>query len=38
VDPVLNARIEEVRELAKQAQFATTYAEQGGVYGELIAH
>jgi hypothetical protein len=37
VDPVLNARIEVVRELAKQAQFVTTYAERGRVYGELIA-
>lgn len=37
IDEVLNARIEEVRELAKQAQFVTTYAERSRVYGELIA-
>lgn len=37
IDAGLNARIEEVRELAKQAQFAATYAERGRVYGELVA-
>jgi hypothetical protein len=37
VDPALNARIEEVRGLARQARAATTFEERGRVYGELIS-
>lgn len=37
IDPALNARIEEVRGLARQARAATTYEERGRVYGELVA-
>lgn len=37
VGPALQARIEAVRTLARQGREATTYAERGRVYGELIA-
>lgn len=35
--PALQERIETIRTLARQAREATTYAERGRVYGELIA-
>lgn len=36
IDEGLNARVEEVRELARRARAATTYQERGRVYGELV--
>jgi hypothetical protein len=37
VSPDLHIRIENTRELGKQARLATTYLERGRVFGELIA-
>jgi hypothetical protein len=37
IPPAVNARIEEVRGLARQARAATSYEERGRVYGELVA-
>jgi cytochrome c553 len=37
IDDNARARIEEVRELAKQSRRADTYQERGRIYGELVA-
>jgi len=37
IEPSLQARIEEIRGLARAARSATSYDERGRVYGELIA-
>ena len=37
IDPAMQARIEDIRALARRARAATSYDERGRVYGELIA-